>query len=416
MFVRSLRIGFFLATRYVKGASAWTTMLIIFIMLLTFLNVVVVRGILVGLPEGAQMSYEDQYASAVIITPLSDKAHIEQTTYVTNVVVEMDGYEKHSVRYVENVSVEANYKQSRPNDVLPDQVAAQLVGIDTDAEDRLTQLASRIVEGSYLEADDASGILLGYQLLDRYNTGSPQGDGSLSNIYPGDTVRVSIGDSRREYTVRGVVRGKVSEISRRAFIVDTEARRVMDRFDRSADEIAISVSSSMSEEKFVNKLGASGLDEYAQIETAGQSQGQFLQDIKNTFSLLSNVIGAIGIAVATITVFIVIFIFAITRQKQIGILKGIGINRVAIESSYVFLSVFYATIGIILGVLLLYGFIEPYIAENPIDFPFADGILVAPYDDTAVRSLFIIIATILAGYVPARIIVNKNTINAILGR
>ena len=127
-------------------------------------------------------------------------------------------------------------------------------------------------------------------------------------------------------------------------------------------------------------------------------------------------IGFVGIVVAAITVFIMIFIVALNRQKQIGILKGIGINRLAIESSYVFLSIVYAIVGISLGVFVLYFVIAPYIAVHPIDFPFAVGILFAPWKDTFIRSLVLIVTTLLAGYIPARMIVQKHTINAILGR
>jgi ABC-type lipoprotein release transport system permease subunit len=414
--VTSLRIGLFLAIRYVKRASVWTTLLIIFIMLLTFLNVVVVRGILVGLPEGARISYEDQYAGSVIVTSLAEKAHIESTPYVLNVLQNTTSYEAHSLRYVEVGVAEANYKQSRPSNVLPDQVSVPVVGINIADEDRLTHLSDRVVEGEYLQEGDVQGVLVGHQLLERYAVGVPTESDTIAGVYPGDTIRITVGDSRREYIVRGVIKSKASQNARRIFLLEEEARRVMDRFDRAADEISVRVAGEVGPEKFRDKLYAAGLGEYAVIQTAAESQGQFLEDIKDTFSVLSDVIGAIGIAVATITVFIVIFIFAITRQKQIGILKGIGINRLAIESSYVFLSMFYAAIGIVLGVGLLYGFIQPYIAENPINFPFADGILIAPYGDTGMRSLYIIIATILAGYVPARMIVQKNTINAILGR
>jgi ABC-type antimicrobial peptide transport system permease subunit len=53
---------------------------------------------------------------------------------------------------------------------------------------------------------------------------------------------------------------------------------------------------------------------------------------------------------------------------------------------------------------------------HPINFPFSDGILVATYTGTILRSFLILIATIIAGYIPARIIVQKNTLDAILGR
>jgi ABC-type antimicrobial peptide transport system permease subunit len=120
--------------------------------------------------------------------------------------------------------------------------------------------------------------------------------------------------------------------------------------------------------------------------------------------------------VASITVFIVIFINAITRKKFIGILKAIGIRGRSIEFSYVFQSLFYAIIGSIIGLIILYFAIEPYVAANPINFPFSDGIIVAPIVETLLKVLLLIIATILAGYVPARIIIRKNTLDSILGR
>ena len=49
----NIRIGFFLAKRQIKRSNPWTTVLIIFVMFFTFLNLVVVSGILVGLIQGA---------------------------------------------------------------------------------------------------------------------------------------------------------------------------------------------------------------------------------------------------------------------------------------------------------------------------------------------------------------------------
>jgi len=66
--------------------------------------------------------------------------------------------------------------------------------------------------------------------------------------------------------------------------------------------------------------------------------------------------------------------------------------------------------------LSLYFIIGPYIAAHPIDFPFSEGVLVAPWSDTIVRSLVLVVTTAFAGYLPARMIVQKNTINSILGR
>jgi ABC-type antimicrobial peptide transport system permease subunit len=127
-------------------------------------------------------------------------------------------------------------------------------------------------------------------------------------------------------------------------------------------------------------------------------------------------ISSIGLAVASITIFIVIFINAITRRKFIGILKGIGISGRTIETSYVFQSIFYAVCGSAIGLLILYGFLKPFITAHPINFPFSDGILVAPLLGTMIKVLILVVTTFIAGYIPARMIVRRNTLDSILGR
>jgi ABC-type antimicrobial peptide transport system permease subunit len=132
--------------------------------------------------------------------------------------------------------------------------------------------------------------------------------------------------------------------------------------------------------------------------------------------MLGTGIGLIGLLVASITIFIVIFINAVTRRKFIGILKGIGVSSLSIEISYVLQSMFYAFFGTTIGLLIVYLMLVPYFAANPVDFPFADGIIVAPAGETVFRALLLFVTTVIAGYVPARMIINKNTLDSILGR
>jgi ABC-type antimicrobial peptide transport system permease subunit len=165
-----------------------------------------------------------------------------------------------------------------------------------------------------------------------------------------------------------------------------------------------------------NSLVNAGYEEYGQIKTFEEGKPKFVNDIENTFAMIGNFISSIGLAVACITIFIVIFVNAITRRRYIGILKGIGIDSKAIEFSYAIQALFYAFCGMIIGTIIIYGLLVPYISAHPIDFPFSDGILVAPISGTLLRALILSIATIIAGYIPARIVVKQNTLDAILGR
>lgn len=119
---------------------------------------------------------------------------------------------------------------------------------------------------------------------------------------------------------------------------------------------------------------------------------------------------------SSITIFIIIFINAIVRRKQIGILKAIGITSGSIELAYVLQALFYALIGIGIGAAITFIVIKPYIDTHPINFPFSDGILAVTWQEGFWRFLILLIATLGAGYIPAKIVVGKNTINSILGR
>lgn len=415
MFLNSLRVGWFLAIRYFTRSNIWASALIIFIMLLTFLNVVVVRGVLVGLPTGASLAYERQYTGAVLISALPERRTIEETDQIEVLVTQVPGYVLHSKRLIGGGQVEANYKTIRKSSDLADTASTEVVGINPIAEDTVTNLSDLVIEGRYLTNDDHDGVLIGSELLDRF-VGFDIGVSTLAGVYPGENVRITLGGNEREFEVLGIVKSKVNDVSRRAYVLDTTARNMLERFDRNVNEIAIRTDRLVTKEEVRDAILAGGAASWAQVETSNEAQGSFLEDVINTFDILSGMIGFIGLSVAAITVFIIIFINAIARKRQIGILKGIGIDGTAVEISYVFLSFFYAVIGIVLGFLLLTFVLEPYVAKNPIDFPFSDGILVAPLDDTLMRSLWIMIATILAGYIPARMIVRRNTINAILGK
>jgi len=410
-----IRLGYFLAWRQVRRANKWTTGLIIFVMTLTFLNLVVVSGILVGLIEGAVAANKEFYTSDIIISSLEKKSFIEQSPLVINIVSSMPEVAAYSARYLGSGTVEANYRSAANADEI-DSAGAPFVGIDPLAEDNLTGISQFVVKGEYLEPDDYDQVMLGAYLLTEYFPVETASFPTLDDVRIGDKVRVTIGGIRREVTVKGIVQSKVDELSYRVYFVDRQFRELIGRTDYNVGEISIRLVPGASADEIKAALLRAGVGEYARVQTFEDAQPKFLQDIKDTFALLGNLISSIGLAVASITIFIVIFINAITRRKFIGILKGVGISGRTIEISYVFQSFFYAVCGSAIGLVILYGFLEPYVAANPINFPFSDGILVAPPLETAVKVFILIITTVIAGYIPARMIVRKNTLDSILGR
>lgn len=411
-----IRVGWYLSWRQIRRGSKWTTSLIIFVMLLTFLNLVVVTGVLVGLVEGINSSYRAQYTGDVIVSALDTKTYIQNSTSVLAFIAALPQVDTVSARYQSGGTIEANYKTRTSDTDKPESAGVQVIGIDPVAEDRLSGLSKHVIEGAYLTRSDYDQVLVGDNLLAKYAFGNQPGIRPLTNIGPGSTIRLTINGALREMTVKGIIKSKVAEISLSVYMVDSEERMLIGRDDYNVNQIAIRLKRGSDPDIFKNLLLRSDIGKSAKVQTFTDSIPKGVADIKNTFATLGNGISSVGLVVASITIFIVIFINALTRRKFIGILKGIGISGEAIEIAYVLQSLFYALCGSMIGLAVLYGFLVPYIAAHPINFPFADGILDAPVPGTLTRMGLLVSATLIAGYIPARMIVGRNTLDSILGR
>jgi putative ABC transport system permease protein len=414
--MRALRLGILLGFRQVQRASLWTTLLIIFVMMFTFLNLIAVSGVLVGLIVGAERAVRENAYGDIVISARNEENNILETPTILRELSHYPEITAYSVRYTGGGELEGNYKERRDLSIERDVASVQVTGIDLALEDKMTGLSDLIVEGEYLDPHEEGRILIGVYYASQY--AEQYGDifETIEDVHPGDTVRLTVGDISKEFVVKGIVESKVDEVNLNTFIPEREFRRLFGRLDQNADSIVVRLKNPDDNARIKESLLLSGLGSYAKIQTFEESVPKFLADIKNTFNLLGAFIGSIGIVVASITIFIIIFINALSRRRHIGILKGIGVEAHAIEIAYVLQAAFYALVGSLLGALLTYGVLIPYFDANPIKFPFSDGVLVAEPVGTFYRFLILFVITLIAGYLPAKLITRQNTLNAILGR
>ncbi len=414
--MRALRIGILLGLRQIQRASKWTTLLIIFVMMFTFLNLIAVSGILVGLIVGSERAVRESAYGDLVISPRNEEKHILETPTILRELSAYPEIKGYSVRYQGAGEMEANYKERRDLGAERDVASVKVTGIDPEQETTMTNLANLVIDGEYLDATEEGRILLGVYYLKEY--AAQYGDifETVEDVHPGDTVRLTVGDISKEFIVKGIVESKVDEVNLNSYIPEREFRRVFGRLDKNADQIVMKLHTPSENAQIKDSLLASGFGTYAKIQTFEESVPKFLADIKNTFNLLGTFIGSIGIIVASITIFIIIFINALSRRRHIGILKGIGIDPNVIEVAYVLQAAFYALCGSLIGAVLTYGVLIPYFDANPIQFPFSDGILVADPLTTFYKFIVLFVITLIAGYLPAKLITRENTLNAILGR
>ena len=417
----SIYVGFFLAVRDIKQSNIWTTALIIFIMTLTFVNMNLVGGLLIGLAQGVIGSYKVHYSSNIIITPQANKNNIRNTSKVIAVIESLPTKKEMSVRYVAPAIIEHGYQAKIRSTDLTESAATELVGIDPVKEDRVTSLAKTIVAGSYLSKSDVDEVLVGSSLIKKYSSlrGSAVNIGAkiLKNADVGSKIKINLGGVQKEVFIKGIVSTDGTNIDNRVFMVDTQAREILKNKTLEASEISIKLIDNASE-KEAKKYIVNNLDNNDEVlvQTSDEALPGGVNDIFKTFGIMGNVIGGIALTVGAVTIFIVIFVNAVTRRKYIGILKGIGIASSSIEFSYIFQALFYAMSGVFIASLFTLGLITPYFSIYPISYPLAKGSIAITASDVLIRGIILSVTALVSGFVPAWVVTKQNTLDSILGR
>lgn len=414
--ITPLKVGYFLASRQLRRYGRGTTALIVVIMTLTFLNLVVVSGILVGLIQGSSAANRWHYSGDVLITTPQNEVDIARTNELQQFIAARPGVRAVSARLLAAGRLEANYRTAVGANRRSDTRGAEIAGIEPSDEDAVSALSRHVIDGRPLDENAFGEVLIGSSLLAEYARTDVPGETLLPNVRPGSKVRLIVGGNSIEVTVRGVVKAKVGNVDGRVFILGRDLRKLMGRLDTNVNEMAIKLDPKVSPEDLKSSLIAAGFGSAGVIQTWTEAQGTFFRELSATFRTLGDIIGSIALAVASLTVFIMIFVNALTRKRYIGIMKGFGICRRSISFAYVLQSIFYSGCGIGLGLAILYGLIKPYFDANPIDFPFSDGILFVPPAAVIWRVAVMFIAAVVAGYVPAQLIIRRNTLDTILGR
>ncbi len=435
-YLRYLKVGSFLARRQISRGSIWITLLIIAIMTLTFLSLVVIPGILVGIIQGSSEQNEEHFTGDLYLTTLPDETSIVNTQDIIRVLSEIPEVANYSVRYQIAASIETGYINRPDFTKDAEKLSINAFAINPGKENATTNLDKFMVEGEMLEDGESGYIVIGSTLLAKYSSFADLFE-PLRDVKVGEPVKVTLqGQSMdgfeadqamrgnantdsgqtTEFIVKGILKSKVGELSSGVFISEQDYRRISGMQSMQAKQIVIKHDKSLSDDEFKKIALHYGFDKYAKVQTAREAIPKFLDDMQATFAMLGNLIGLIGIVVSSITIFIVIYINALTRRKFIGILKGIGISETAIETAYLMQALFYAVVGIGVGMIVVYALLAPAFQAHPLDFPFSDGILVARIPETLGKAMFLIGVTMIAGFLPARLIVQKNTLDSILQR
>jgi putative ABC transport system permease protein len=404
----SLRTAFFIAYKSIVHGNKSTLGLLIFILSLSFLNLMFITGILNGMTMSIKTAVIETMTGDISIKPQEEptrKNFIIRQDEVRAQVATVPGV-LNTIRHYQ-LGGSIGYDKER-NGVYK-YVSAQILGIDPTEESNVLTTESYMVSGSFLDPDDTDSVVLASGLAGGYSL--PLED--LGGAKVGDKVHITYANGLvRTYTVKGIYNITFGAAAINALITAKEAESVLSTFN-SASQILIKTDSDVrSMESVIEQLRGM----FPALKVQGYIElFETIKTFLQAFDIISYVVSAISVVVAAVTIFVLIYVNAVNRRRQIGILKAIGIKENIIVYSYVMQSLFYSVCGIIVGSIFVFGILDPLIRVYPIPLPFGDAYLSFGAMRVTVGVASLLISGFLAGLIPSRIVARENIISAIWG-
>jgi putative ABC transport system permease protein len=357
----NIKASFFLARTTIFRGNKGTLAMTILIMTLAYVNLIFISSVFGGIVEAINEQSINNLYGNIVITPADDEIYIKNK-YAMDSIKTIPGIVANSAHYINNTVISYDENKDGHN---VQQGKWLIKSVDVEDEIKVTQINESIIEGKYLEDSDRDKIIIGKEIAGEH--GGSLDHLSLGGVFVGDKIDVKFSNgTKRTYTVKGIFSTKNSQADQMAFVTTKEMESILN-VHNLASEIIIKIDEKGQEEKYIEQIRQSGFYN-EDIKTWEELTG-FTSSASKSFTMISIILGAIGTIVAGVTIFIIIFVSIVNKRRQIGILKAIGMEENTIILSFIMQAIFYAIIGIIIGVSIVLFLIRPFFINNPLDFP-----------------------------------------------
>ena len=410
----NVKLAMFMAYKSIFKGNRWALVLILLVMSLSFANLLLTPSILLGVTETINRQQVETVYGNIVIDPPPDRYYLSRAREWQETIGQLPGVTGVSARLDSSALIEYEWRDKDSPSDKGKSGNWPVIGIEPEREAAVTTIHQRLIEGSYLDANDRDAILLGIEVAggDSAQTAAFQ---TLQGAAVGDTVRLTYPNGvQREYTVKGIFQARESRADRTAFVTRAEMASVLGRtvYSDRASQILISVSDAGDENRLIKGIQALGID--GEVRSWSEYGGA-MGGVVSSFDVVAGLISGIGLVVAGIVMFIVIYINVIHSRRHIGILRAIGIKRDVIIGSYLTQALFYAVMGIVLGGLAFWFGIQAYFRYHPLDLSIGQVSLVLQPSIVSSAIIGLIAAAVLAGLVPVLNITRQGIIHAIWG-
>lgn len=395
-----LKIPFYLALQSIKRGRKWTLFLTILLMAVAFINLIFVSALFNGIVEGSNQQIKSTLTGNVYMAPKEGQTNINAKDKLLSDVKRIDGVQE----VTSGFQVPARIEKGSRSGTWP------VIAIDPASYAKVIDISGHMYQGKYLDSNDEDSIILGREIAG--GDGVVMDSTSLKRAKVGDKVKLVFDNTEKTFIVKGIFYTKFTESDARAFITEKSFSSLMPTMANKATTINIKTLGT-DESKVLTKVQQHFLkiDAFLWSEAAG-----LMKSVSSSFTSIDVLMTTVGVIIAAITIFIVIYVDIINRRKQIGILRAIGIGPNILISYYIILALVYATLGILLGSFIFYAVLVPYFQVHPFVLPITDAVLNLKWTEYIIRLEIVTWVAVVSGLVPAAIVTRSKMIDEILGK
>ena len=379
---RSLVVAGFLARKLVLRSNWGLNIMAVLMIVLVYININFTSSLLNGFIGTVNNKLISAQTGNIIVFSNSNSGISDSGKLIDSIA---------SIPGVEGVTG----SRSLPAQISRDgkKTVAEVSGINTDSYGDVFITPKNMIEGEFINKDDKDKIVLGAQIAGADISRLELYSDSLKNVHAGDKVMVSFSTgTQKEYTVKGIFLNEFFESDIKTFLSNTE-------FDAIEPTVIDNIKSIRSDLEF----------------RTWQERSGYVRGFTDTLTTVNRILRIVALLVAAVTIFIVTYVDLVSKRRQIGIERAIGISSPTIISSYLFRAGFYTLVGSAIGAAIFIWVIVPIERTYSFTSPYGKVLLAVDYRFMVINTVILLLVGLVAALVPAWRTIRISIIDAIWG-
>ena len=379
--------------QYIVRGRKWTLALTTLLVAVAFINLAFASSLLTGITHAIEHQVKSLMVGEIYLDAKEPGKFIANADEKIAAIKRIDG-----VRMADKV---LSFDTLLVSGDVYTRAAVNVVDSKTFGE--TLDIEEHIESGTFLKNDDE--IVLGSRLLVRT---------ALDGAKVGDTISMKINGKDIKVKVGGISNTKYIYADDAAYISRALWQKISGEANSTAATMIIVRAANGKDDEI--KKALENL-KYTDVRIHDwRDAASYMDTISGSFISLDAIMLLVGIIIAAVTIFIVIYVDIINKRRQIGIQRAIGVKPRVIVFSYILLSLFYAVCGVAAGLAIFFGGLVPFFLAHPFRLPIADVTLYVSPPQLVFRAEIVLVVAIISGAIPAIMASRMKMLDAILGR